>query len=311
MGAVISFLRGLSKGIKQENKSKLFFVGLLITLTVISLSGISGWIVERLFLIFVIKNPILSTLLFALILSSSLASRSLNKSILEILNLISKGIDTDNIYISRKKLSLIVGRDVENLNTNEILRASAETASENSVDGIFAPLFWMFLGVIFWEFNQSLPGPLTMAWIFKASSTIDSMLGYKEGRLKWLGFTGAKLDDLMVWIPARIVLITLPFCCKTNQSICATIRDSWEDGIVDSSPNSGISEAIFAYCAEVKMGGTNYYKGVKKIKPIIARSYPIANIDSVKKILNLVIRLEFAWILVFSLIMKLINLSIQ
>jgi len=311
MGAVISFLRGLSKGIKQENKSKLFFVGLLITLTVISLSGISGWIVERLFLIFVIKNPILSTLLFALILSSSLASRSLNKSILEILNLISKGIDTDNIYISRKKLSLIVGRDVENLNTNEILRALAETASENSVDGIFAPLFWMFLGVIFWEFNQSLPGPLTMAWIFKASSTIDSMLGYKEGRLKWLGFTGAKLDDLMVWIPARIVLITLPFCCKTNQSICATIRDSWEDGIVDSSPNSGISEAIFAYCAEVKMGGTNYYKGVKKIKPIIARSYPIANIDSVKKILNLVIRLEFAWILVFSLIMKLINLSIQ
>ena len=311
MGAVISFLRGLSKGIKQENKSKLFFVGLLITLTVISLSGISGWIVERLFLIFVIKNPILSTLLFALILSSSLASRSLNKSILEILNLISKGIDTDNIYISRKKLSLIVGRDVENLNTNEILRALAETASENSVDGIFAPLFWMFLGVIFWEFNQSLPGPLTMAWIFKASSTIDSMLGYKEGRLKWLGFTGAKLDDLMVWIPARIVLITLPFCCKTNQSICATIRDSWEDGIVDSSPNSGISEAIFAYCAEVKMGGTNYYKGVKKIKPIIARSYPIANIDSVKKILNLVIRLEFAWILVFFLIMKLINLSIQ
>ena len=308
MGAVISFLQGLSKGIKQENKSKLYIVGLMITFTVVSLSGISGWIIERLFLIFVIKNPILSTLLFALILSSSLASRSLNKSILEILNLISKGINTDNINNSRKKLSLIVGRDVENLNTNEILRASAETASENSVDGIFAPLFWMFLGVIFWEFNQSLPGPLTMAWIFKASSTIDSMLGYKEGRLKWLGFTGAKLDDLMVWIPARIVLITLPFCCKTNQSICKTIRYAWKEGIVDLSPNSGISEAIFAYCAEVRMGGTNYYKGKKKIKPIIAKSYPIATVNSIKRILNLIIRLEFAWLLFILLIMKIITL---
>ena len=32
------------------------------------------------------------------------------------------------------------------------------------------------------------------------------------------------------------------------------------------------------------MGGVNYYKGKKKIKPIIAKCYPIANIDSVKKI---------------------------
>lgn len=55
-----------------------------------------------------------------------------------------------------------------------------------------------------------------MAWIFKASSTIDSMLGYKEGKLKWLGFTGAKLDDLMVWLPSRIVLITLPFLLQNK-----------------------------------------------------------------------------------------------
>ena len=308
MGLVISFLRGLIERIAIDNKLKLYLGGLIITLTVVSLSGISGWIIERLFLFFEIKNPILSTLFFGLILSSSLASRSLNKSILEILNIISKENTIDNLSNIRQKLSLIVGRDVENLNKNEVLRALAETASENSVDGIFAPLFWMFLGTIFWEFNQSMPGPLSMAWIFKASSTIDSMLGYKEGKLKWIGFSGAKLDDLMVWIPSRIVLITLPFCCKTKQSIFKTIRDSWEDGIVDSSPNSGISEAIFAYCAEVQMGGVNYYKGQKKIKPIIAKTYPMASINSVKKILSLSLRLQLAWVLVFSLIMKLINL---
>ena len=308
MGVVISFLKGLAEKIGKENKSRLFIGGLIITFIVVSLSGISGWIIERLFLFFEIKNPILSTLFFCFILSSSLATRSLNKSILEILNSIRKENYSNNLSNIRQKLSLIVGRDVENLDANEILRASAETASENSVDGIFAPLFWMFIGTIFWEFNQSMPGPLAMAWIFKASSTIDSMIGYKEGKLKWIGFTGAKLDDLMVWIPSRIVLITLPFCCKTKTSIFKTISDSWKEGIVDSSPNSGISEAIFAYCAEVRMGGVNYYKGVKAIKPIVAMSYPIASIDSVKRILNLSLRLQIAWIIGFTLIIKFINL---
>ncbi len=307
MGLVISFSRGLTERIAIDNKLKLYLGGLIITLIVVSLSGISGWIIERLFLFFEIKNPILSTLFFGLILSSSLASRSLNKSILEILNIISKENTIDNLSNLRQKLSLIVGRDVENLNRSEVLRALAETASENSVDGIFAPLFWMFLGTILWEFNQSLPGPLAMAWIFKASSTIDSMLGYKEGKLKWLGFTGAKLDDLMVWIPSRIVLITLPFCCKTKQSIFKTIKNAWKDGIVDSSPNSGISEAIFAYCAEVKMGGVNYYKGEKSIKPIIAEPCPIASINSVRKILGLSLRLELVWLIGFYLIIKFIN----
>ena len=308
MGWVISFLKQLAEKISKDNKLKLYIGGFLITFIVVSISGLSGWIIERLFIFFEIRNPILSILFFTFILSSSLAYRSLYISILEILTLTSKENYGDNQSRIREKLGLIVGRDVDNLDMNEILRASAETASENSVDGIFAPLFWMFLGTIFWEFNQSMPGPLTMAWIFKASSTIDSMLGYKEGKLKWLGFAGAKLDDLMVWLPSRIVLITLPFCCKQKQSIFKTIMDSWKDGIVDSSPNSGISEAIFAYCAEVRMGGVNYYKGVKKIKPIIAKSCPIADKNSVKKILKLSLRLQLVWLLCFYLITKFISL---
>tara|TARA_Y100001968_G_scaffold268184_1_gene258436 strand:- start:149 stop:1072 length:924 start_codon:yes stop_codon:yes gene_type:complete len=307
MGSVVNFFKLLAEQIANGNKSKLYIGGTIITIVVVFLSGIAGWLIERLFLFFEIKNPILSVFLFALILSSSLASRSLNKSIFEIINLVNEENIQVDLNKARHKLSFVVGRDVENLDKNEILRASAETASENSVDGIFAPLFWIFLGTLFWKFNQFMPGPLAMSWIFKASSTIDSMLGYKEGNLRWLGFTGAKLDDLMTWIPTRIVLITLPFCCKPKKSIFKIIHQAWKDGIVDSSPNSGISEAIFAYCAEVRMGGVNYYKGKKKVKPIIAKSYPIASVTSVKKILNLTIRLELAWLLAILFTMKLIN----
>ena len=308
MGIIIGFLKGLVERFAKGEKYNLYLGGVIITFIVVFLSGMSGWLLERFFLIFEEKNPIFSTLFFTFILSSSLASKSLNKSILEIINLTSNVNIEDNVSYLRQKLSHIVGRDVENLDKNEILRASAETASENSVDGIFAPLFWMFIGIIFWQFNQIMPGPLAMAWIFKASSTIDSMLGYKEGKLKWLGFTGAKMDDLMTWIPSRIVLITLPFCCISKQSIIKTIKQAWKDGVVDSSPNSGISEAIFAYCAEVRMGGVNYYKGKKKIKSIIAESYPKASINSIKRILNLILRLEFVWFLGMFFIIKLISL---
>ena len=310
MGSLINFLKGFAEQIARESKSKLYIAGTIITFTVVVLSGISGWLIERLFLFFEIKNNLSSTLFFSFVLSSSLASRSLNKSIFEIIDLISQGNIKYDLNNARQKLRFIVGRDVMNLDESEILRASAETASENSVDGVFAPLFWMFVGIIFWKFNQSMPGPLAMAWIFKASSTIDSMIGYKEGNLKWLGFIGAKMDDMMTWIPSRIVLITLPFCCRPKQSILKTIRNAWKDGIVDSSPNSGISEAIFAYCAQVKMGGENYYNGEKRIKPIIGYSYPTANINSIKKILNLSLRLQFIWVLGMMLIIKSINLFI-
>ena len=307
MGVVINFLRGLTEKIAKENKLKLYFGGAIITFLVVFLSAISGWLLERLFLFYEDKYTILSTLLFCFILSSSIASKSLNKSIFEIINLLRNEKNKENLSNARQKLSLIVGRDVTNLNKYEILRALAETASENSVDGIFAPLFWMFIGVIFWQFNDILPGPLALSWSFKASSTIDSMIGYKEGKLKWLGLTGAKLDDLMVWIPSRLVLITLPFCCQYKQSIFKTIRDAWKDGILDSSPNSGISEAIFAYCAGVRMGGVNFYKGNKIVKPLIAKSFPKASINSVKKIINISLRLQIAWLIGLSLIIKLMN----
>ena len=56
------------------------------------------------------------------------------------------------------------------------------------------------------------------------------------------------------------------------------------------------------------MGGINYYKGKKRIKPTIAETYPEASINSVRKILDLSLRLELVWLIGFYLIIKFINL---
>ncbi len=309
MGFIINYLRLLVEKSAKENKIKLKIGGILITFFLILCSGLCGWAIERLFITFEDEDRFFILLILLISLSSALATKSLSQSVREVINLINPHDGKEDIKMARKKLSFIVGRDVHNLNKDEILRATAETAAENSIDGIFAPLFWMFIGIIFWQFNDSLPGPLTLAWIFKASSTIDSMLGYKEGNLKWLGFAGAKLDDILTYIPTRIVLITLPFCCRTKQSILTTIKQAWDDGSTDSSPNSGISEAIFAYCAGSRMGGENFYKGKKVFKPLIAKSAPKATKKSIKKILHLSLRLELIWLLGMTILIIFLQIS--
>ena len=43
----------------------------------------------------------------------------------------------------------------------------------------------MLLGALIWAVGyQSAPGPLALAWGFKAASTLDSMLGYRQGLLR-------------------------------------------------------------------------------------------------------------------------------
>ncbi len=69
---------------------------------------------------------------------------------------------------------------------------------------------------------SAAPGPLALAWGFKAASTLDSMLGYRQGRLRWLGTAGARLDDLLVWLPCRLVALTLPLAAGLGP------RRSWE-----------------------------------------------------------------------------------
>ena len=298
IGQLIQFLRRKIESFAGENTFSLRLGGTFITLFVISLSCGSGWIIEQFFF----KGHYLSIpnqiryIILVLALASSLAARSLSQAISNVLSSLNDDLPYEDLSLARKELSHIVGRDVENLSKKDILRATAESASENAVDGIFAPLFWMIIGTFLWSNSTTLPGPLAMAWLFKASSTIDSMLGYKIGKLRWLGESGAKLDDVLTFIPCRLVLLTLPLISKNWIKAPSIIRAAWKDGVNDISPNSGLSEAIFAYCADIRMGGVNKYKSHYISKPILALQAPPASKESIKKILKLYPRLEIFWI---------------
>ena len=295
MGKLISRLRLWVEPLSGDRPHALRLGGGLIAAVLVLAGGTCGWLVEQLARV----SPV-GTALLVLGLASALAARSLHDSVAAIIHAL-KVHPQGDLTAARERLSWIVGRDVQRLQEPEILRAAAESASENAVDGLFAPLFWMIVGVVLQAISSQLPGPLALAWAFKASSTLDSMLGYRHGRLRWLGTAGAKLDDLLTWLPCRLVMITLPLVSRPWRELPALVRAAERDGAHDPSPNAGRSEAIYARCAGVQLGGRNRYGEQWIDKPLLAADQPEANRTDVLLILRLTSRLESLWLLLLLL----------
>lgn len=186
-----------------------------------------------------------------------------------------KRLEAGDTAGARKRLARIVGRDTKNLSVPEIVRATIETVSENTVDGIVSPLFYAFLG----------GAPLAMA--FKAISTLDSMVGYKDERYREFGWFSARLDDAANYIPARVCLLLIPLASLVIMPGRALkiVRTMLHDARKSPSPNAGWPEAGFAAALGVQLGGACSYKGIVHQKPVLgSKEKEIAPADIAKSI---------------------------
>jgi len=187
-----------------------------------------------------------------------------------------KELKAGNICEARKALSMIVGRDTEQLNEMEISRAVIETVSENSVDGIISPLFFAAIG----------GAPLL--WAFKAISTCDSMIGYKNERYIKFGTFSAKLDDAANYIPARLSIILYTFSALLGgYDAATTYKTAQRDAKIHSSPNAGIPEAATAGALHISLGGDTIYGGVKHKKELFGKEFPPPTINDIAKSIDL------------------------
>jgi adenosylcobinamide-phosphate synthase len=287
MGWLIRRLQRRAEAWALDRPLPLRAAGGLITLLLVAGSAGAGWLLEQL----AGHLPLLGLPLLLLALASALAGGSLCRAVRQVLNAL------PDLEAARGHLAWIVGRDVSRLEAAEIVRAAAETASENAVDGLFAPLFWMLLGAWLWATSAGdLPGPLALAWAFKAASTLDSMLGYRHGRLRWLGTAGARLDDLLTWLPCRLVALSLPMAAGRPQHCLAGLQVALAEGAADPSPNAGVSQAAYAWAAQVRLGGINRYADGLRAKPILGGRHPAADASAVARILHLSDRLELLWL---------------
>jgi len=205
---------------------------------------------------------------------------------------VSSALEQKDLDKARVKLKSLVGRDTEELNEEQIARATIESIAENTNDGIVAPLFYFILG-----------GPV-LALSYKAINTLDSMVGYKNEKYLHFGWASAKLDDLANFIPARICGLLISVVALNKKKFKQAFMTMYKDGRKHASPNSGISEAAMAGALGIRLGGLASYGGETVNKPYLGKEQRKVDISLVKEALSLSLAASFL-MLVIGIVIKL------
>lgn len=236
-----------------------FFTTLLISVGFVAfLLEIASW-----------YSPLLHSLLAAIILYFFIAIKDLTAHSREVYLAL---VEDKPLSEARRAVGRIVGRDTTDMNESDISRACVETVAENMVDGITAPIFW---AVLFSLLALFLPTePITLAALgitaYKTINTMDSMFGYKNNRYLQFGWTAARVDDLVNYIPARlsgVCIVIGAFILRKDarNSLKVFLRDR----LNHASPNAAHTEAALAGALGLRLGGPAQYFGEMVDKPII------------------------------------------
>ncbi len=255
--------------------------GVVLAIMLIGGSGVVGWIIVA---IAQALHPILGIMVGSILLASCFAGRSLRSAAEDVLQPLADG----NLDQARSQLSRYVGRDTQNLSESEILRAVLETVTENAVDGVMAPLFFALLGAFF-----PIVGSVPLALAYKAASTLDSMVGYRDAPYTNIGWCSAKTDDILTWLPCRSTVLTLAILSRKPDEVG---RICLRDAAKDPSPNSGWSECAYAAVLGVGVGGINWYRGVEKHKPFLGDPIQPITPERIRKALSLTRSCFLSWL---------------
>lgn len=201
-------------------------------------------------------HPLAGWTLGALMLYYALAMRSLAAAGRGV----AMALQSSGLEAARARLRHIVGRQVDRLTADGVIRATVETVAENLVDGVAAPLFYACLG-----------GP-ALAMTYKMVNTLDSMIGYRNPRYRDFGRLAARIDDLANYLPARLMVPVIALAAQLlAQRGWNTLQSARRYGRRHLSPNSGYPEACFAGALQIELGGPNYYHGQLVDKPYIGQ----------------------------------------
>jgi adenosylcobinamide-phosphate synthase len=191
-------------------------------------------------------HPLCELFVGSLMIYFAVSFRSLKEAASQVERLLESG----DIESARLKVSELVGRDTEDLDEPEVVRAALESVAENASDGVFAPLFYAAAG-----------GP-TLAVLHRAVNTLDSMVGYRNERYERFGSASARLDDLLNYVPSRLTAASFTAAgALKGRNPTPVIKTALRDAPKHKSPNAGWPEAAMACLLNVRLGGLNYYGG--------------------------------------------------
>ncbi|UWF65832.1 MULTISPECIES: adenosylcobinamide-phosphate synthase CbiB [unclassified Brucella] len=172
------------------------------------------------------------------------------KSLADHVQAVAQALRDDGIEGGRKAVSMIVGRNPDQLDEGGVSRAAIESLAENASDGIVAPAFWFLIG--------GLPG----LFAYKLINTADSMIGHLNNRYRDFGRFAAKLDDVANYIPARLTGLLAALATSLGHGREAgrqALSIMCRDARLHRSPNAGWPEAAFAGALGLALAGPRQY----------------------------------------------------
>lgn len=243
IGSLIAKLTPLAKN-SSESLEKLggsFLIlissGIVLSLTLLFQLAIDSIPVSLL-------SIIISIIVSMVLLKTTIAIKGMQKHAMMVADCLKK----ENISLARDNLSLIVKRNTKKLDQNHIISGVIESISENTVDGITAPLFYFGL--------FGIPG----AFVYRVVNTADSMIGYKTPIFKNIGWFGANCDKLLNFIPSRITaLVIILSALLLNYNWKKSLEIMIRDGGNTASPNAGYPMAAFAGALEKRFEKVDHY----------------------------------------------------
>jgi adenosylcobinamide-phosphate synthase len=238
IGAAIGWLdRLLNRGSwpPQQRKS----AGIASVIVIVMAAGSIGLLLQM-----GLQRSFAGNMALGLIASVFIAQRSLYQHVARVREAFADG----GLAAARQSVSMIVGRDPDQLDEAGVCRAAIESCAENFSDGVVAPVFWLAL--------LGLPGLLA----YKTVNTADSMIGHHNERYESFGWAAARLDDLVNLIPARLSALLLAIAAPVaggsiNTSLSVTKRDASKH----RSPNAGWPESAMAGALGLVLAGPRSY----------------------------------------------------
>jgi adenosylcobinamide-phosphate synthase len=222
-------------------------------------------------------NLIVYVIMSGLFLKFSFSLRGLRKAVDSVKKLLAK----DNLEQARISLRSLVSRDTANLNKNQVISATVESAAENICDSFVAPLFYFFI--------FGVPGALA----YRIINTFDTMIGY-HGQWEYLGKAAARLDDVANFIPARLtalIIVLAALICRKNFSQAWYIMN--RDHNKTESPNAGWTMSAIAGALGVQLEKIDYYR-------LGDNQYPLS-LDSITASRQIITVTAIMWCSIFML----------
>jgi len=236
----------------------------------------------------IFEDGLAATVFSAVCLYISIGWQSLFEHTTAVMTPLAKG----NTKKAQQNLAMIVSRDTEQLDEQQITSATIETLLENGNDAIFGALFWFII-----------LGPVG-AILYRLVNTLDAMWGYKNERFLSFGWAAARLDDVLNWVPARFCAFSYALAGNYRTAIRCwrTQAPQWK------SPNAGPVMASGAGALLITIGGDAVYHGESEQKPTLGAG-DTPTYKDIKEAQSLINRALLIWLVtIFVTTVAVLNL---